>query len=205
MSTSSKSLKIAILAKGPSLMNFHGEFDEVWGLNQIGQTHELDRLFVMDDLRHRMPAWDPELPEWLKTYDKPIITSTVYPEWPTAVAFPLREVCREHGWPLGLAYYSTTDYMLAFAIHRGVREIHTFGVDCNFPTREERPRVSTAMWIGIAMSRGIKVTAPQESFFRWYCHPGVAYEHGLYGYVGPPRPEELYDPVSAPHWDPHSG
>jgi len=188
-------VRVAILAKGPTLKAFvPGEHDEVWGLNQLCKSHDLDRLFVMDDLVYRMPAWDPELPEYLKTYCKPIVTSREYADWPTSVEFPIREVCHEFGLPLGMAMYSTVDYMLALGIYEGVEQMDLYGVDCSHPKREERVRVSIAMWIGIAMSRGIRVTSQPGSFFQWYTVPGVAYENGLYGYVSPPGIEELRAP-----------
>ena len=87
--------------------------------------------------------------------------------------------------------YSTVDYMLALAIYEGFDRIDLYGVDCIHPKREERVRVSIAMWIGVAMSKGIKVTSQPGSFYQWYTQPGVAYEQGLYGYVGPPRIEHL--------------
>lgn len=189
-------MRIAILAKGPSLARFpgRGEFDQVWGLNQLGKSHDLDLLFVMDDLIHRMPAWDQDFPEWLKSYDKPIVTSKAYEEWPTSTEYPIQEHCFEFGIPLGLAMYSTVDYMLAYGILNRVDEMHLYGVDCSHPKREERARVSIAMWIGVAQSKGIRVVTQKESFFNWYTVPGVGYEQGLYGYSGPPRIEDLYGP-----------
>jgi hypothetical protein len=186
-------MKVALLAKGPTLKAYPGPdgYDEVWGLNQLGRSHKLNRLFVMDDLIYRMPAWDAELPEWLKSYEGEIVTSRAYGDWPTAVEYPLQDICNTFGLPLGMCMYSTVDYMLALAIHLGASQIDLFGVDCANPMREERVRVSIAMWIGIAQSKGIRVTSQPGSFYQWYTVPGVAYEQALYGYAGPPRIEEL--------------
>lgn len=185
-------MRIAILAKGPSLQRFEPQHDEVWGLNQLGKSHDLDLLFVMDDLRMRLPGWDPDLPEWLKTYDRRIMTSKVYPEWPTAEEFPIQEVCRAHGWPQGISFHGSVDYMLAYGIHIGAKRMDLYGVDCINPKREERTRVSIAMWIGIAQSRGIHVTTQPGGFFQWFTQPGVCWEQGMYGYSAPPRMEVLY-------------
>ena len=189
-------MRIALLAKGPTLKKYPGKegYDEVWGLNQLGCSHDLDKLFIMDDLVYRMPAWDPDLPEFLKTYDKPFITSKKYDDWPMAEEYPIREVCHEFGVPLGMAMYSTVDYMLAYGIYLGVEQMDLYGVDCSNPKREERVRVSIAMWIGVAQSRGIRVTTQPGSFYQWYTVPGVCYEEGLYGYCSPPRIEELRAP-----------
>lgn len=188
-------MKIAILAKGKTLEVFPGRdgFDEVWGLNQVAQTHELDRLFVMDDLELRLPYYNgPEFPEWLKSYPKRLITSKSYPDWPTSEDYPVRQVARHFGIPLGIAAYSTVDWMMALAIYEEVSEIHLFGVDCR-DMKMDQIRCSTALWIGAAMSRGIRVTAPKGSAFTWWTNGGICMDHGLYGYVGKPRIEELVE------------
>lgn len=186
-------MKVALLAKGPTLDKFEGRdsFDEVWGLNQLGKTHELDRLFVMDDLVMRLPYYDgPEFSDWLKTYKGRIITSKQYDDWPTSEAYPIEEVSKFLGLPLGLAYYSTPDYMVATAIHEGADEIYLFGIDCIAPGMDQ-VRCSMAMWLGAAMSRGIRVVAPKGSAFTWWTNTGICLEQGLYGYVGRPRIESL--------------
>ena len=187
-------MKIALLAKGETLFKYPGRQDhtEVWGLNQLAQSHDLDKCFIMDDLVLRFPHWvGPEFPEWLKTYPKPIITSRAYPEWPTSVNFPIREVSRHFKLPLGISYYSTVDYMLAYATYLQVDQIDLYGVDCAHPKREETARVSIGKWIGVVQGRGIKVTTQPGSFFHWFTVTGVNYEQALYGYAGPPRIEDL--------------
>lgn len=186
-------MRIAILAKGETLSEYaEGEYDEVWGLNQIGKSHELDRLFVMDDFKLRLPYYDGnEFPEWLKSYSGRLITSRQYDEWPSSEEFPLVEVAHFFGLPLGIAMYSTVDYMFAMAIYEGVSEIHTFGVDCRHGEKLDLIRTSIAVWIGAALSRGIRVTSKQGSFSRWWTYAGRCMEQGLYGYVERPRIEEL--------------
>jgi hypothetical protein len=190
-------MKIALLAKGPTLSQFSGEFDEVWGLNQVAQTHELDRAFVMDDLKLRLPYYDGnEFPEWLKGYSGRLITSKAYPEWPTSEDYPLMDVVRTFGIPLSIACYSTVDWMIALAIHEGVGEIHLFGVDCVAPGLD-MARCSAAIWIGAAMSRGIRVTSKQGSAFTWWTNTGICMDQGFYGYVGRPRIESLVESSQA--------
>lgn len=187
-------MKIAILAKGPTLQQYPGRdpFDLVWGLNQIGGTHSLDALFVMDDLKARLPYWaGPDFCEWLKGYDRPLITSKAYPEWELSQSYPIVEVANFFGLPLGISMYSTVDYMLALAVYQRATEIHLYGVDCANPKREETVRVSIGKWIGVAQSHGIRVVSQPGSFFQWQTNVGVNYEQGLYGYSGPPRIEIL--------------
>jgi hypothetical protein len=187
-------MKIALLAKGDTLKKYPGRegYCEVWGLNQLARSHDLDLLFVMDDLVSRMPAWDSDLPEWLKTYQKPIITSKAYPEWPTSFDFPILEVAGWCGWPQAISFHSTVDYMIAYGIHLGAERMDLYGIDCANPKREERARVSIAMWIAVAQSKGIVVTTQPGSFFHWFTQPGVCWEQALYGYSRPPRVEDIF-------------
>jgi hypothetical protein len=186
-------MKIAVLAKGKTLAEYPGPagYDEVWGLNQLAKTHKLDKLFVMDDLKLRMPHYDgPEFPEWLKSYPGRIITSRQYEEWPTSRPFPIEDVAKHFGLPLGIAMYSTVDYMLAYAIYKEAKQIDLFGVDC-VSNKMELVRTSIAVWIGAAMSRGIRVTSRDGSFSRYWTYAGRCLEQGLYGYVDRPRIETL--------------
>lgn len=186
-------MKLALLAKGPTLAKYPGKggYDAVWGLNQLGQSHELDALFVMDDLELRLPYYNgPEFPEWLKRYKGRLITSRPYPDWPTSEAYPLVDVCHHFGFPMGVACYSTVCYMLAYATYLGAKQIDLYGVDCTEPKLEQM-RNSISFWIGVAMSRRVRVTAQAGSFFRYWTDGGIALEQGCYGYVERPRIETL--------------
>jgi len=187
-------MKLAILARGSTLSEFPGndQFDEVWGLNRVGETHDLDRLFIMDDFKLRLVHFeDPEFLEWLKTYPGRIITSRKYDEWPTAEEFALTDAAHYFGLPLGIAMYSTVDYMLATAIMEGVDEIHTYGVDCPYKAVTDVVRTSIAVWMGAALARGILVTSRPDSFSQWWTHVGLISEQGMYGYTARPRIEDL--------------
>ena len=123
--------RLAILACGSSIEKYPGrgggqyqkEFDEVWALNGMAYwpaCADIDRLYVMDDLVYRLPHYSSsELSESLKTYEKRIITSTAYEDWPTSEAFPIDACVKEFGLPLGVAMYSTPDWMIAQAIMEG--------------------------------------------------------------------------------------
>lgn len=201
-------MRIAILANGPTLENFGGnhvlrKHDKVWGLNQQAayKGMRLDRCFVMDDLKLRMPFYAGyDFTEWLKTYDLPLITSKAYPEWPTSKAYPIKEVCHYFGIPLGVAMYSTVDYMIALAVFEGATHIDLFGVDMNLESKDITMKLATAMWIGAAMARGVFVRTFQGSVFQPLTNPGVAMEAGLYGYVSRPRIEDLVNEDYYEEW-----
>ena len=190
-------MKIAILGRGKTFYEFPGndKFDEVWGLNRLADPKfklKLDRLFVMDDLKLRVPIYEgEEWPEQLKSYKGRFITSKAYPEW-SAEEYPIIEICTSFGWPLGMAMYSTVDYMMAMAIYEQVDEIYLYGVDCPYKEVTDVVRVSVAVWIGAAMARGITVVSPRDSAFYWWTNAGYIHENGMYGYVQKPHIEKLY-------------
>lgn len=187
-------MKLAILARGESIKQFPGndKFDEVWGLNKLAESHQLDRLYLMDDLKLRVPFFEGEdWAEWLKTYKGRLITSKAYEEWPSSEAFPIIEIAHHFGLPLGIAMYSTVDYMLAAAIYEEVDEMHLYGLDCQYKAVTDVVRQSIATWIGAALSREIKVITPVDTAFQWHTQVGLAHESGLYGYVMRPRIEDL--------------
>ena len=200
-------MKIAIIANGPSNKNYTDnptivKYDEVWGLNQIATWTgiKLDKCFVMDDLKLRMPFYaGHDFVNWLKDYKQPIITSQQYDEWPTSEAYPIVEIAHYFGLPLGISMYSTPDYMIALAIYNGATKIDLFGVDMCEPG-DEIMRLGTAQWIGAAHARGVLVRTFVGSFMQYITNPGVALEKGLYGYVGRPRIEELVNTDYFEEW-----
>ncbi|MHA2086620.1 MAG: hypothetical protein ACXABD_23005, partial [Candidatus Thorarchaeota archaeon] len=108
------------------------KYDKVWGLNQIATWSGigLDKCFVMDDLKLRMPYYAGyDFVDWLKTYPRPIVTSRAYDEWPTSEDYPIKEIAHYFGLPLGISMYSTPDYMIALAIYEGATQIDLFGCD----------------------------------------------------------------------------
>lgn len=200
-------MKIAILANGKTNQNFvsnpaRPKYDQVWGLNQQATWKgiQLDKCFVMDDLKLRMPYYaGQDFVEWLKSYNRPIVTSKAYPEWPTSEDYPIKEIAHYFGLPLGISMYSTPDYMIALAIYQGATQLDLFGVDMLEKGLDEM-RGATAQWIGAAHARGVLVRSFVGSFFQFFTNPGVAMECGMYGYARRPRIEELVNPEYFEAW-----
>lgn len=194
-------MKVAILAIGETNRNYTSnptrpKYDQVWGLNQQASWKgiELDKCFVMDDLKLRMPFYAGyDFVNWLKDYKRPIITSKAYEEWPTSEDFPIKEIAHYFGLPLGISMYSTPDYMIALAIYEGATQIDLFGVDM----AREGPiemKMATAQWVGAAHARGVLVRSFVGSVLQFVTNPGVCMEQGLYGYAQRPRIEDLVNP-----------
>ena len=162
---------------------------------------DIDRLFVMDDLKLRMPFYAGyEFVEFLKKYRRPIITSKAYPEWPTSENYPILEVAHHFGLPLGISMYSTVDYMIALAIYEGATGIDLFGVDMMTKQGDEHMRCSTWGWITAALARGILVRTFVGSYFQYITNVGIAMEAGLYGYAQKPKIEDLVNTDYYQEW-----
>ena len=199
------SKRLAILACGKSIDGYPGRggdqyksaYDEVWALNSMAffpGCEDIDRLYVMDDFEHRLPYYNNnELGESLKGYEKRIITSRVYEGWPTAERFPVEDCVQEFGLPLGIAMYSSPDWMIAHAIMDGFTSIDLFGVD-NQEQASAEMSLSTSKWIGVAQGRGITVNAYKGSLHQFSTNVAFGHEYGLYGYAFRPRIEVLAFP-----------
>ena len=198
-------MRVAILAMGESAKKYPGRggdeykqgYDQVWALNGMAywpDCQDIDKLYVMDDLVYRLPYYNgQELADSLKTYEKRIITSRAYKDWPTSERFPIEDCVKFFGMPLGISMYSTPDYMIAQAIMDGFTSIDLFGVD-NMEKAGREMQTSTSKWIGAAQSRGIDVSAYFGSHHMFHCDTACCMEFGLYGYAFKPRIERLIFP-----------
>jgi SAM-dependent methyltransferase len=186
--------RIAILGLGPSVSAFveltkraggrRKHFDEVWGINAIGDVIACDRVFHMDDVRIQeiRAAARPEsniaqMLKWLRTHPGPVYTSREHPDYPGLKAFPLAEVVASTKY----AYFnSTAAYPIALAIHLGVERISVFGNDFTYPNahQAEKGRACVEFWMGYAAACGIEIQAPMSSTLMDTCAP----EDRLYGY-----------------------
>jgi hypothetical protein len=133
--------RIAIVALGPSCQSFIGSqmanpgmldpYDEVWTLNRGIRGFHHDKLFVMDDLRWIERKRNKGYAKFLKNHDKPIITSTVYEEYPMSVPYPLHMV--QEFIDDDIFAMNTVSYMVAYAMYIRVKEFTLFGADFVYP------------------------------------------------------------------------
>lgn len=105
-------------------------YDEVWTLNRGIKAFPHDKLFCMDDLRY-LAHKDPAYGEVLKAWPSPIITSTPYPEFPASTPYPYNEVVQTI--QDDVFNVNTVSYMVAYAIHIGVRHLYLYGCDFVHP------------------------------------------------------------------------
>lgn len=207
---------VSLVAMGSSKLDFFSETmitgsprglsDEVWVINKMGVSVKHDILFRMDDMRLRYDCnhksyvgGNIEEPktihdtydEFLRNHDKPIVTSTAYPEYPTAIEYPLEAVINT----IGYSYFRTTPaYAAAFAIHIGVKQLRIFGCDYVYPGnvyKGESGRANLEFILGIGMTMGMEVWVPPTTTLLDSCTPTI---QKMYGYKDPvevkPDPED---------------
>lgn len=144
-------------------------FDEVWGINALGDALNCDLLFHMDDVRVQevRAAADPKgniaaMLNWLKTYTGPVMTSRKVKGYPGLIEFPLEKVLNATGW---CYFNNTAAYAVAYAVYIGVKRISFFGIDFSYANSHhaEKGRACVEFWIGMAAARGIKISIAQLS------------------------------------------
>jgi len=176
---------VALVAMGNSRMNYvsqvmktgcpKGVADETWVINKLGSIYKHDILFRMDDLRKprkinqrvicdkdKVTVHDRQ-DEWMRNHDRPIITSTAYPEYPTSVTYPLEAVINT----IGYSYFLTTPaYAAAFAIHIGVKHLKLYGCDFVYTDNKyvsEMGKGNMEFILAIGMMKGVKIEVAKSS------------------------------------------
>lgn len=195
--------KVAIVAMGMSSPSFVGDmmmsklgknpFDEVWTLNRGLKGFIHDKVFCMDDLKW-LEKKRPDYSDWLKNHDKPIITSTAYPDFPMSVPYPLHQV----GEFLqdDIFVVNTVSYMVAYAMYIGVQDMVIYGADFCYPNGNmaEKGGQAVTYLLGRCKERGIRFRLPPTSTLL-YANEVSVQEDGIgkrvfYGYH---RKKELDD------------
>lgn len=116
--------------------------------------------------------------EWLRAHPGPIYTSQVVQGYPGLVEFPLEDVIND----LGYCYFNgTAAYVVAYAVHLGVKKISIFGCDYTLANSHhaEQGRACVEFWLGIAAARGIEICISGHSSLMDQCEPGKPYGYDL--------------------------
>lgn len=202
--------KAAFFAEVLASGNPRGVANEVWVINKLGCILKHDVLWRMDDL-HKHYKCNNRLiqggsikepvsvhdtyTDWLKNHDKPIITSTAYPEFPTSAEYPLENVINT----IGYSYFRTTPaYAAAYAIYLGVKQLRLYGCDYIYPKSSyshEAGRANLEFILGIGMTMGVEVFVPPSTTLLDSCIPP---SEKIYGYIDPI--EVLPDPDDETRW-----
>lgn len=156
---------------------------EVWGLNTgIRWLKKADMFFLMDDMDlfgHNFPDYGRDM----ENETRPILTSHVYPQYPTAIEYPLIEMMEFYG-PTVRPYFhdGSGGYLLAYAGFVGVKELNIFGMDYAAHEAREEGRECAEFWAGVISARGTRVKVSTASTFLNENQT----QKKLYGYLKPP-------------------
>jgi hypothetical protein len=157
--------KIAIVCMGASAdafirdamttERFRDPYDEIWTLNRGMGAFKADKVFCMDDLKW-LEKKDREYGRLLKNCGIPLITSTVYPDYPNAVEYPYKEVEAFVG--DDVFNVNTVSYMLAYALMIGVSDISIYGADFFYKDGNTAEAGGQAVTFLIGLSKQYKTT-----------------------------------------------
>lgn len=163
-------------------------YDEVWVVNRAALAFRHDVAFDMHDLRQLVKQYPQEWPRFAQA-EKPIVTLSHYPEFPTTIPYPIREVLEfcEHD-----VLNSTPAYMVMYAAMIGVKEIQLYGMDFHYQDldRAEAGGQGMAYALGLCQGKGIQYRIPSSSSLLDACKVHLIEADGkqfavrpLYGYA----------------------
>ncbi len=164
---------VTLLGKGATELHYRfmadkPKTDEVWGVNDIGLVHKLDKLWVMDDLV-KSPGKCSHFDEYLKKTKTPIVTSKAYPEYPTSIEFPLQKALNHVGDNMTTRLLGNTiAYACIYAEMCGVKDMYIWGVDFTDiselqPFNEGYIPLATAFMFGRLVANGMNIHLHEES------------------------------------------
>ena len=170
-------LKIALIGTAPSsrmMAPFGDPSWQIWSCSP-GNMNTLPRVNAWFEI-HGNLLWpenkhygEPYI-EWLKKQPFPVYMqdqSLV----PNAIVFPKDEMVKQFG---GDFFTSSFAWMMAYAMHVGAKEIALYGIDMASRDEYILQRPGFYFFKYMAQTKGIKVTAPNES--------DIMMPPGLYGY-----------------------
>lgn len=174
-----KQKHVVILGLGPSSERYfylsrcmgsrHAFADECWAVNAYGDIAQCDMILHMDDFRiqeirakARPESNIAQMVKSLQATRVPILTCRKYPEYPTAIEFPLEEAMNT----LEFAYFNNTvPYGVAYALLKGFTKISLYGCDYTYANSHdaEKGRACLEFWLSKALQMGVEVNIPAES------------------------------------------
>lgn len=154
--------KLAIVGLAPTTREFAPFNDktfDIWSMH-MGQFI-LPRVDVSFEFHNPYDFRKPDYPD--KQYYDLLVKSKVpcfmrqhYPEIPSSIPYPLREIVEE----FGRFFTNSVSYMLALAFRNQYDEIHIFGVEMEHGTEYVDQARSVIYFIGLLMGRGVKIFIP---------------------------------------------
>ena len=160
---------------------------EVWGINTIYRNYAgLDKLFMMHDIRTEILLNDFDFVNTVNKEGFPVYTAGDYQCLANNVVYPIEEILEE--FKVGFFMNSLT-YMFALAIMQKPEMISLFGIDMRPDSQYEwhiNEKGCVEFWCGAAVSRGIKLNIPKESYVLRRAMTGA-----FYGFMPRKTPDGL--------------
>ncbi len=139
---------------------------QTWGINTHILSRPLDVCFEPHDVEWWLEHWDkdewwhkkePRYPQHIERVNElgvPYLTLKSYGFIPTSEPYPIEAICEY----FGIDYFTGgIDYMLAYAIWKGVKKIDIYGVHTVYDDEYAYQKPSLEFWIGVAIGRGIDI------------------------------------------------
>lgn len=165
-------MKVAIVGGAAKKKNGLLKLDrswQIWGLNLSGPTFlwqsylgisKWFHIHKRDDLVKEIPDHVTQFEDWAKMHEEiEFVLLEPWKELPNATIFPHEELRKQ---PRGSYHCSSFDWMIAYALHLGAKEIMLAGVQMR---NSEEPISATPCieyWCGYAEGRGCKVTVTPD-------------------------------------------
>jgi hypothetical protein len=185
--------KVWILGTGPASRTCvdWAEDADYWVFNEVAGLSEKKVILTWDDGISR-PYWCEKVTGSFQMHAPlfwrhPVYMQDVYPDVPESVKYPLEEIIekllpgfhRTDNEVIKLLT-STAAMAIALAIYQGYKTISLAGIDMgrgevyqSLESEYRRQAEGIALWLGIAVGRGIEVIIPKESYI---------YRDKMYGY-----------------------
>lgn len=191
-----KGKHVAIVAMGESQIDFHlsrvhsNKYDEVWGINCMGEITKCDRVFMMDPVSRFLDTDDAGsqteiMATMFKNYKGPIYTCELDDRVPNAEVFPLQEVVSY----ADCAYLNNTvPFAFAFALYQEVDSISIYGIDFSYRGNlhfAEAGKACCEFWLAKCIERGMTVGVGARSGL---LDTNVPIDERIYGYHRLPDP-----------------
>jgi len=166
---------------------------EVWGINTVFRSYfGLDKLFMMHDVRTEILLNDYDFINTVNKEGMPVYTAGDYPCLINNVPYPIEKVMSE----FRVGYFlNSLSYMMAFAIMQEPATISLFGIDMRPDSSYEwhmNEKGCVEFWCGAAVSRGILLNIPKESYVMRQAITGT-----FYGFIPRKNPDGLVHMVPA--------
>ncbi len=148
---------------------------EIWGINDvIMRRTNFDLLFNIHKLEDYCEM-DMACTRLASSVGIPVMMPEEYPELPTSIKFPLKEIMKE----FDTDYLMTgIAFMFAYAAYLGYKQIDCYGINMRGADEKyKNARACVEYWIGRAQGKGCKV-----NMYGKYCDCLKTFDRRIYGF-----------------------